>query len=65
MDEETLLAHRGQWVREEVQATAPLSHLTAGESSLHQALLANKYGDRIRLEQERVQYSAIEVALGG
>ena len=65
MDEETLLAHRGQWVREDVQATAPLTHLTLSESALYRALQDNDYGDHVRLEQERVQYSAIERALGG
>jgi hypothetical protein len=64
MDEETLLTHRGQWVREDVQATAVLSHLTPSESSLYRALQTNDHGDHVRLEQERVQYTAIEAALG-
>jgi hypothetical protein len=65
MDEATLLAHRGQWVREDVQATALLKHLTSSESALYGALKNNQHGDRVRLEQERVQYPAIEAALGG
>jgi hypothetical protein len=64
MDEATLMAHRGQWVREDVQATALLSHLTMSESSLYRALKDNEHGEQVRLEQERVQYSAIERALG-
>jgi hypothetical protein len=65
MDEATLQAHRGQWVREEVQATALLTHLTQRESALYRALKGNEHGDQVRLEQERVQYRAIEAALGG
>jgi hypothetical protein len=65
MDEVTLLAHPEQWVREDVQATALLSYLTTSESSLYRALQDNEYGDQVRLEQERVRYTAIEEALGG
>ena len=65
MDEETLLAHRGQWVREDVQARALLTHLTESESALYRGLQDNELGDRVRLEQERVQFSAIEGALSG
>ena len=64
MDEETLLAHRGQWVREDVQATAPLTHLTPAESALYRALQNGSFGDHVRLEQERVQYSAVQSRLG-
>jgi hypothetical protein len=52
-------------VREDAQATARLSHLTTSESSLYRALQDNEHGDQVRLEQERVQYTAIEEALGG
>jgi hypothetical protein len=65
MDEVTLLAHRGQWVREDVQATAPLMHLTPSESSLYRALQDNDHGEHVRLEQERVQYPTIDEVLGG
>jgi hypothetical protein len=64
MDEATMLAHRGQWVCEGVQASALLTHLTPSESALYRALQDNEHGDRVRLEQERVQYPAIEAALG-
>ncbi len=63
MDEETLLAHRGQWVREDVQATTPLTHLTPGESALYRALQDGAFGDQVRLEQERVQYPAVQERL--
>lgn len=63
MDEVTLLAHAGQWVREDVQSTALPTHLTPEESAVYRALQANQYGDRVRLEQERVQYPAIEAAI--
>ena len=64
MDRETLLSHRGQWVREDVQATARLTHLTEDESALYRGLQDNEHGDHLRLEQERIQYPAIEAALG-
>ena len=63
MDEATLKAHSDQWVREESQATANLAHLSAEESVLYQALRENLLGDQIRLEQERVLYPAIALAI--
>ena len=63
MDQATLMAHRDRWVREERPATADLTHLTAEESALYQSLRANDYGDRVRLEQERIHYPAIELAI--
>ncbi len=65
MDEATLLAHRGQWVCEDVQATTLLTRLTPPELALYRALQTGAYGDHVRLEQERVQYPAVEKTLGG
>ena len=63
MDRETLLAHRDQWVREPSPATAVLTGLTAEEAALYADLAAGAYGDRVRLEQERVAFGAVERAI--
>jgi hypothetical protein len=63
MDRATLLAHRRQWVTEPVPSTADLDSLTADELALYRDLLANTLGPAVRLEQERISFSAIEQAL--
>jgi hypothetical protein len=60
MDEPTLLAHRAHWTREPVQITHRLERLSPAETALHQALTAQTHGPAVRLEQERVRFSAIE-----
>jgi hypothetical protein len=60
MDRATLEAHRAHWGMEEVPAVKPLGRLTGEESSLYAELT----GSRVRLEQERVRFSAIAAALG-
>lgn len=59
MDRETLLAHQSQWVTEPSPTTAVLPLLTAGEQATYQALIAGSHGQAIRLEQERVSFSAL------
>lgn len=54
MDEATLLAHRELCVEEPSQSAILPQNLTEQETSLFKALLSNEYGDRLRLEQERV-----------
>ena len=63
MDRSTLLAHQAQWVTEPTPVTATLRLLTAEEQATYQALLAGTYGRAIRLEQERIRFSALEHAL--
>ena len=63
MDRETLLAHRSQWVREPSPVIAVLDGLTAEEAALHTDLAGGVYGDRVRLEQERVGFGAVERAI--
>jgi hypothetical protein len=65
MDRATLLAHEDQWVREDKPVTTPLDHLTAGEHALYVDLVEDTFGRSVRLEQERVGYSAIERAMRG
>jgi len=63
MDRETLLAHRSQWVTEPSPAVADQDYLRAAEADLYHDLVTGALGPSIRLEQERVRFSAIEVAV--
>jgi hypothetical protein len=63
MDRATLLSHRDQWVVEPAPTAAPLDRLNEAESALYADLVANAYGPSVRLEQERIRFSAIEGAL--
>ncbi len=65
MDRATLMAHRAQWVEERVQHKGPLLRLAAEEQHLFDDLVANKLGDRVRLEQERIAFGQLEAALRG
>lgn len=58
MDEDTLLRHRPLWSTEASQHGAPrLEGLTTAENGLYQALKSNHFGDRVRLEQERIDWA--------
>jgi hypothetical protein len=63
MDRETLLAHRALWVREDTPFRGPLMRLESNEHALFEALVHNRLGDGIRLEQERVSFSRVRQAL--
>jgi len=63
MDRATLLAHQSQWVTEPSPTTAVLNRLTPAEGELYHALGANAFGSAVRLEQERVSFTALERAL--
>lgn len=63
MDSATLLAHRRAWVREDEPKKADLTRLTPGEREVYDDLVANRHGDRVRLEQERIGYGAFTKAL--
>ena len=63
MDEATLLGHRGQWVEEPSPTNRALAHLTGPEKALYGDLVEDRFGTRIRLEQERVRFSLVERAL--
>ncbi|WP_449061512.1 DUF3322 domain-containing protein [Planomonospora algeriensis] len=64
MDQDTLLAHRVHWVTEPKPTRQPLGALTAEESALYRDLIGDVYGPAVRLEQERVRFSAVRRALG-
>jgi hypothetical protein len=63
MDTETLLSHRRLWVVEERQHEKSLTHLTDEERDLYEALLSGRFGDRIRLEQERISFGIVKRAI--
>jgi len=55
MDAATLLAHRALWVTEPVPHRADtIEHLDVAEQSLFRALRGDRWGVRVRLEQERI-----------
>lgn len=63
MDRSTLLAHEGQWVTEDSPHVAPLQRLRPAELELYSDLVEDALGPSVRLEQERISYSAIEQAV--
>ena len=63
MDLATLRAHQPLWGREDVPAHAQLTRLTVDERALYDHLRAGTFGDRIRLEQERVPLTVLDSAM--
>lgn len=60
MDRETLLAHRDRWVTEVRSATSSLIRLTPAEQDLYLELVGGGLGERVRLEQERIDWNWVE-----
>ncbi|MFT3816862.1 MAG: DUF2220 family protein [Rubrivivax sp.] len=56
MSEEVLHAHRELWTHEKTQESRPAAHLTAEEAKLLSDLQANRWGENVRLEQERLHW---------
>jgi hypothetical protein len=65
MDRATLLGHRDQWATEPCPTGAALDRLDPAESVLYADLIANTYAGSVRLEQERISFSAVEEAVAG
>jgi hypothetical protein len=63
MDEETLLQNRDLWIREEKQFTGIPEYLTKEERKLFFALQDDLYAEKVRLEQERIPFAALEAEL--
>ena len=63
MDRATLLSHRDHWTTEPSPATAALDRLDPAESVLYADLISDAYAPAVRLEQERISFSAIEKAV--
>lgn len=57
MDRETLLAHRDRWVIEPAPTRARLRRLTPDEADLYDDIVSDRLGHRVRLEQERIDWS--------
>lgn len=63
MDRETLLAHRERWVSEDRPTTSTLTRLTADERDLYVDLVEGRLGERVRLEQELIDWLWVEQRL--
>lgn len=65
MNEDTLLSHRELWVTEprDRRFTGELKRLTETERDLFMALRDDRFGERVRLEQERIRYGWLLEAL--
>lgn len=60
MDRETLIAHRDRWVTEAQPSAARLARLTLDEQHLYASLVADEFGERIRLEQELIDWDWVQ-----
>ncbi|MDR2368850.1 MAG: DUF2220 family protein [Deltaproteobacteria bacterium] len=56
MDERTLLGNRGLWGRDEGLGAGGELNLTGEERRLYDDLLGDRFGPRVRLEQERIAW---------
>jgi hypothetical protein len=63
MDRETLMAHQSLWSVEDVPHVGHLPRLVPSEQALYGDLRLDRLGRRVRLEQERVSFGALERAL--
>lgn len=57
MDRRTLFAHRDRWGTEDRPTSSRLRHLLPDEEGLYHDLVTDNLGERIRLEQERIDWS--------
>ena len=64
MDQETLLAHSQHWGHEPRPETRPLPRLSDVERALYDDLHQNRWGEHLRLEQERIGFAWVVEALG-
>jgi hypothetical protein len=61
-----MLAHRHRWVTEGAPTSARLDRLTEDEQALYRDLVSDRFGQRVRLEQERIDWTwAVERLAGG
>lgn len=65
MDRQTLLDHRPLWVREDKPHRGALAHLTPPEHALYDDLCADRLGEHVRLEQERIAFGCVRAAVDG
>ena len=60
MSEDILLSARDMWVTEDKPFTGVLSRLTTDELELFRSLQDNKWGENVRLEQERISFGTVQ-----
>ena len=65
MDRATLVAHRERWGHEDRPASSRLTRLTSDERALYDGLVTDQFGERVRLEQERIDWTWVEQHLPG
>ncbi len=65
MDQQTLLSHRALWGVEMQPETGTLTRLNSEESALYDQLRQNHWGERVRLEQERIGFDFLREAIRG
>jgi hypothetical protein len=63
MDRGTLLNHRALWGQEPDRYDKPLPHLTPAENGVYEDLRFDRFGVRVRLEQERIPFGHVERTL--
>ncbi len=63
MDRATLLACESLWGQEKTPVERDLPRLNTAERVLYQDLCANRLGERVRLEQERIGFARVREAL--
>lgn len=56
MDRVTLLEHRDRWVVEDRPTASRLTRLGSHEQDLYDDLVSDRLGERVRLEQERIDW---------
>lgn len=57
MDLDTLRTHRERWGRESSPTSASLDRLTPEESAVYDDLVSDRFGQQLRLEQERIDWA--------
>jgi hypothetical protein len=65
MDRATLLDHEAHWGYEATPVNAVLDRLTPDEAALYRDLVEGRYREQLRLEQERLRFSAVRAAMAG
>lgn len=57
MDLETLNTHPQRWGQESSPTSATLDQLTAAEAAVYDDLVSDRFAERVRLEQERIDWA--------
>ena len=65
MDLRTLMDHRPLWGKEQAPLNRDLPYLNPAEAAVYDGLRQNRWAPALRLEQERVSYTSLKVALKG